>query len=147
MDTEYELPIAANISAGNVHDSQRASNLLREGREITSKFRPDFVMADKGYSGEPLARAIKRQYHAEPIIDVNPSHKRWARKKGEALATPAWKALYRQRPAVERVFSRLKGQRSLNHITVRMLAKVTVHCYLALIALQIGAFLLGKQLV
>ena len=34
------------------------------------------------------------------------------------------------------VNSRLKGQRSLNHITVRGLRKVTVHCYLSLIVLQ-----------
>jgi len=52
--------------------------------------------------------------------------------------TPEWKAIYKQRQAVERSFSRLKGQRSLNHITVRRRRKVTVHCYLALIALQSG---------
>ena len=42
----------------------------------------------------------------------------------------------RQRQAVERVFPRLKGQRSLNHITVRKWRKVTNHCYQSLIALQ-----------
>ena len=50
--------------------------------------------------------------------------------------TVSWKALYGQRTAVERAFSRLKGQRSLNHITVRGKQKVTAHCYLALIAMQ-----------
>ena len=49
---------------------------------------------------------------------------------------PEWKALFSHRPAVERAFSRLKGQRSLNHITVRRRRKVTVHCYLSLIAMQ-----------
>ncbi|MBI4337040.1 MAG: transposase [Chloroflexi bacterium] len=53
--------------------------------------------------------------------------------------TVTWKALFGQRTAVERAFSRLKGQRSLNHITVRGLRKVTVHCYLALIAMQVMA--------
>ena len=38
--------------------------------------------------------------------------------------------------ALERVNSRLKGQRSLNHITVRCLRKVTAHCYLSLIAMR-----------
>ena len=52
------------------------------------------------------------------------------------MKTPEWKALLKQRTAVERVFSRLKGQRSLNHITVRGWRKVTVHCYLSLIAMQ-----------
>ena len=51
-------------------------------------------------------------------------------------ALPGWKALYRQRTAIERVNSRLKGQHSLNRVTVRRRMKVTAHCYLALIALQ-----------
>jgi len=34
------------------------------------------------------------------------------------------------------VFSRLKGQRSLNNIKVRGRMKVAAHCYLSLIALQ-----------
>jgi hypothetical protein len=37
---------------------------------------------------------------------------------------------------VERSFSRLKGQRFLNHIAVRRLRQVTAHCYLSLIAMQ-----------
>ena len=49
------------------------------------------------------------------------------------------KRLYKQREAVERSFSRLKGQRSLNNITVRRKQKVTLHCYLALIAMQASA--------
>lgn len=49
---------------------------------------------------------------------------------------PEYKALYSQRQSVERAFSRLKGQRSLNHITTRGLRKVTLHCYLSLIAIQ-----------
>ena len=50
--------------------------------------------------------------------------------------SPEWKALYKQRQAVERAFSRLKGQRALNRITVRQRRKVTVHCYLSLIVMQ-----------
>jgi len=38
--------------------------------------------------------------------------------------------------AVERAFSRLKGQRALNKITIRRKGKVTVHCHLSLIAMQ-----------
>ena len=49
----------------------------------------------------------------------------------------------RQRQAVERAFSRLKGQRSLNRITVRRRRKVTVHCYLSLIAMQASPSALG----
>lgn len=59
---------------------------------------------------------------------------------GETQKTAEWQALYRQRCAVERVFSRLKGQRSLNRVTTRGWMKVTVHCYLSLIAMQASAF-------
>ena len=136
MDCESELPIAANVSAGNVSDVTRASNVLQEARHTTGKFRPRHVMADKGYSSKDLFYLIRRQYRAEPIIQVNRGHKALMGRYGIWENTVSWKALYGQRQAVERAYSRLKGQRSLNHITVRGLRKVTVHCYLALIAMQ-----------
>ena len=33
VDSEYELPIAANVAPGNASDVRRASNILREARE------------------------------------------------------------------------------------------------------------------
>ena len=134
VDCETELPIAANVSAGDVHDSKRASNLLREARFTQSNFGPKFVLADQGYSGKPLFTLIRCQYNSEPIIQVNKAHKRLAR--SESQWSPEWTALYKQRQSVERAFARLKGQRSLNHIRVRRLRKVTAHCYLSLIAMQ-----------
>jgi len=139
VDCETELPISGNVSAGDVHDSKRASNLLREARFTHKNFGstntgPRFVLADQGYSGRPLFGLIRRQYKAEPIIQVNKAHKRLA--LAEPQWSPEWTALYKQRQSVERSFSRLKGQRSLNHIRVRGLRKVTAHCYLALISMQ-----------
>ena len=136
VDCEYELPIAANVTPGNIHDASKASALLSEARCHTKRFRPDYVMADAGYSGKDLFELIKRQYWAKPIIQVNKTHKRLLAKRGDTPWTPEWTALYKQRQAVERVNSRLKGQRSLNRITVRRKMKVTTHCYLSLIAMQ-----------
>ena len=119
VDCEYELPISANVSAGNVHDSKKASSVLREARFTTNRFHPSYVLAAKGYSGRPLFVTIHRQYGARPIIDILPGHKKLLAEMGEERKTPEWKALYKQRQAVERAFSRLKGQRSLNHIRVR----------------------------
>ena len=136
IDCEHETIISANISPGNIHDSQRATHLLREARFSVKRFRPHFVMADKGYSGQPLMHHIKDQYHAKPIIDIMPVHRRLAQRTAEQRKTTEWKALYKQCTAIERVFSRLKGQHSLNNITVRGRWKVTVHCYLSLIAMQ-----------
>ena len=96
-------------------------------------------MADAGYSSKELFYLVKRQYGAEPIIKLNRGHKRLLLAKGAAENTVSWAALYSQRQAVERAFSRLKGQRSLNHIRVRRLRKVELHCYLALIAMQATA--------
>ena len=135
-DCETEFPMAANVTPGNTSDVTRASHVLREARVATSKFHPRFVMADAGYSSQPLFTLVQRQYRAEPIIQVNRTHKKLMLKSGIWENTETWKALFGQRTAVERAFSRLKGQRSLNHITVRGLRKVTVHCYLALIAMQ-----------
>lgn len=136
VDCETELPIAANVSPGNIHDFDRASHVLQEARFTTSKFHPRFVMADKGYSGKELFALIRRQYKAEPVIQVNRSHTKLMERFGVWEGTVTWKALYAQRTAVERVFSRLKGQRALNHIRHRGRSKIQVHCYLALIALQ-----------
>jgi IS5 family transposase len=139
VDCEYELPVSAHISPGNVHDSQRASNLLSEARWTYGKFMPSYVMADKGYSSKELHHKISVHYHSTPVIDINPAHKTMKAKMATLHATPGFKALRKQRTAVERAFSRLKGQRSLNRITTRGLRKVTVHCYLALIALHVIA--------
>lgn len=56
----------------------------------------------------------------------------------EMRAIPGWQALYKQRVSVERAYSQLKRMHSLNHIRVRGLKKVTVHCYLPLIAMQVN---------
>jgi hypothetical protein len=138
VDCETELPMGANVSAGNVHDVTRASNTLYDVRRTTGKFHPRFVMADAGYSSKELVALVRRQYRAEPIIQTNRAHKKAMLTRGAWESTETWKALYAQRPAIERVFSRLKGQRSLNHIRVRGLRKVVVHCYLSLIALQVS---------
>ncbi len=135
VDCASEMPIAANISAGNVGDIVRASNVLSEARFTTNSFHPEHVIADRGYSSSALVHLIHRQYRAEPLIQVNPSHKKLMARWEEKM-TPNLRAILPLRQSVERVFSRLKGQRSLNHITVRRKFKVTAHCYLALIAMQ-----------
>lgn len=133
VDCEYELPIAAVVSPGNVHDVKKAPTVLREARTTYSEFGPRYLIADKGYSSAAFDFTIRRQYRATPIIDAPSSHKKRLAKRDK---TEEWAALYRLRGAVERAFSRLKGQRSLDNITVRRKRKVTLHCYLSLIAMK-----------
>lgn len=140
VDCESEMPIGAHVSAGNAHDVVRASNTLVQARESYPRFHPRYLMADAGYSSKNFLHLVHRQYRATPVVQFHPSHRRLKEKWGALLATPEGRALAKQRQAVERCFSRLKGQRSLNHITTRGLRKVTLHSYLALIAMQ-SAFL------
>ncbi len=136
VDCEYELPMVATVSAGNVHDYKKAKTVLCEAKNYVKGFHPDYVMADQGYSGRSLLSFVNRQVRATPIIQVNKTHKGLMSMMGEFQGTPSWKALYNQRQAVERVFSRLKMRRSLKDIKVRGIRKVTAHCYLSLIAMQ-----------
>ena len=87
-------------------------------------------------SSKHFLKLVHKQYRAKPVVQLNSSHRSLRERWGQVLSTPEGKALSKQRQAVDRCFSRLKGQRSLNHITVRGLRKVTLHCYLSLIALQ-----------
>ena len=135
-DTQYEIPIAANLTTGSSSDVRIASRVLRQARVTYSKFHPQYVICDAGYCSNELRYLVKRQYRAEPIIKVNPAHKKTFSLHPE---TKEWQAIYDRRSSIERVFSRLKGYRRLNSITVRRRHKVTVHCLLSLIIVQAQA--------
>lgn len=141
-DTAYELPLTVDVSAGNVADVKKATPLLGQARYTNSRFYPDYVICDAGYSSDQLRRVIKRQYRAEPVIDPNPAHKRaYARTKKNA----AWSAVYGRRTAIERLNGRLKAHRKLNHVRVRGRHKVLLHALLSTIALQAHALATGTR--
>ncbi len=95
-------------------------SLARDGHSITL-----------GFPARPGAAPLH-----QPCPLGHPVHTKHA-ELGVFWNTPEWKALYNQRQAVERAFSRLKGQRTLSSIRVRHRLKVTTHCYLSLIAMQV----------
>ena len=136
VDAIYELPISMEISAGNVNDLRVAGPVLRQARFANSKFKPDYVLCDAGYSSDKLRRLIKRQYRAQPVIDPNPRHKRAV---AATVMDAEWKALYNKRTAVERAFGRLKGHRKLNFLRVRGRTKVRAHVTLSIIVMQANA--------
>jgi len=141
-DTQYELPMVVDISRGNLHDSKKATPLLRQARYTYSRFLPDYVICDAGYSSDRLRRAIKIHYKAQPIIDPNPQHKRaFARTK----KTPEWRAIYNRRTAVERLNGRLKAHRRLNSVRVRGKHKVMIHALLSVIVCQARALAFPDQ--
>jgi transposase len=88
------LPIDFRITAGQVHDSTQAIDLL-EGRKARC------VMADKGYDSQQILDHIR----AMGAVAVIPSKAN--RKRQRKLN----KTLYRERNRIERCFSRLKNFR------------------------------------
>ena len=136
-DTTYELPIVVDVTKGNVHDSRRATPLLRQARYATQHFWPRYFLADAAYSSERIRAHIKHNYpRCEPIIDPNPHHKKAMAKTPK---TPEWKMLYKRRTAVERLNGRLKAHRRLNSVRTRGRFKVTLHALLSVIACQAHA--------
>ncbi|MBI2867243.1 MAG: transposase [Chloroflexi bacterium] len=140
-DTTYELPLVADVSKGNLHDVNKATPLLRQARLICSKFHPDYVIADKGYSSDHLRHIIRRQYRAQPIIDPNPANKRAFAREPK---TAEWKVLYNRRTAIERLNGRLKDFRRLDSVRVRGAFKVRVHVMLSVVVLQAQALATGS---
>ena len=131
VDTTYELPMAIKATSGNVHELKAAPPLLSQSRRINSKFHPEYVIADMGYSSPEFRHLIHRQYRAEPIIKANPKHKKFQR-------------IYNRRTSVERLFGRLKCHRKLNSIRVRGIRKVTVHCLMSVIVFQAQVLATGN---
>lgn len=130
VDTTYEIPMSFKETSGNIHEINAAPVLLSQARRINSKFHPKYVIADSGYSSEPFRRLIRRQYRAIPVIKTNPSHKKALKAYPE---TEFWRFIYNRRTCVERLFARLKCHRKLNHIRVRGIQKVRIHCLMALV--------------
>ena len=122
---------------------KKAAKLIAQARFTYRRFNPKFVICDKGYSAEWLRRAIRQHYHSRPIIDINKMHKRVLAKE---KIDDEWRALYRTRQAVERLFGRLKGFRRLNSIRCRGKAKVRIHVLLSVIVLQAWALAFPDQM-
>ncbi|MBI4267799.1 MAG: transposase [Chloroflexi bacterium] len=136
VDTVYEMPMAWKVTAGNVHDLKWAPALLSQSRWINGKFHPQYIIADSAYSSEKFRQHVRRQYRSETIIKPNAAHKRAVKAYPE---TPEWQHIYNRRTSVERVFSRLKGQRRLNYVRARGIRKVSIHCLLSMITLMAQA--------
>lgn len=141
-DTQYELPLVADTSKGNLGDVKKATPLLHQARHTYGKFHPRYVICDAAYSSDRLRKVIRRQYGAEPIIDPHPRHKAAAMLK----KTPEWKAIYNRRSAIERLNGRLKAFRRLDSVRVRGWRKARVHAILSVIVLQARAVAFPNQL-
>jgi len=127
-DPRYEIPLAAYVTPANHSDQQQVEPSLA----LVSRFKPVFVMADAGYDSRANHQIVE-DYGAIPVI------KRNKRRGAVQEPTKEWKELYMVRTGIERCFSRLKDFRGLNRLTLRGLAKATIHCLCAVLVLMAGA--------
>lgn len=120
-----QIPISCVLTSASVNDTQVAIPLATiSAQRVTSLY----TLSDTGYDATAV-REYEIQLGHVPII---PSQKRGAQRPELA---PHQKARYRERTAIERVFSRLKDEYGAANVRVRGGAKVMAHLMFSLLAL------------
>ena len=200
-DATYGLPIAGYVTTASRNDSPELPNVLDNARRAHNWFRPDYVIADRGYDAQSNHLAVL-QRGGTPIISIRrlPGDQLYEgtyTKKGVPVClgmkpmeyvksepgrgdmyrcsseechlkarrgvrycddtiwenrqdnprrfgvlrrdSPEWKALYRIRQAIERVFKGMKQSRRLEAHTVRGLKHVALHCSMSMLVFQATA--------
>ena len=66
-DADYEIPLAYEMTAGNVNDSPLLPALLEKGRDMFDWLHPRYLLADRGYDSSANHHEVVRQ-EAVPII-------------------------------------------------------------------------------
>ncbi len=138
-DATYELPLGYTVTTGKRQDTQEFIPALTHAGKAHAWFRPHVLLADAGYDAN-ANYAFAHRLHAVPIIKAKKLRKNFE------LDDPSyprhgsrWVQAYARRQSVERVFSRLKGHRSLNTHCRRGIERVRLHVTMSLLALQATA--------
>jgi hypothetical protein len=121
-----EIPISYVLTSASVNDMQVAIPLAKMSAQRVDSC---YEVMDTGFDSTAI-REHGRQLHHVPII---PYQKRGSQKP-ELL--PHERMRYRERSAVERVFSRLKDQYGAANVRVRGAAKVMAHLMFGVLALS-----------
>lgn len=144
-DADTELPITAVVTTASVHDTTQLLPLLEKAKSELD-IKPQYVLADAGYDSNRNFDGIAQDHSARPIIKVRKTIRRDFRlrqygtlRERLSVPSPQWKAAYKHRQSVERVFSRLKGHKALGQHCRRGLAKVSLHCLTAVLIMQAEA--------
>jgi hypothetical protein len=126
-----QIPISAILTSASVHDSQVALPLaaLTAGR-VTSLY----DLMDAAYDSDNIRRDSRGRGHV-PIIE------RVQRGDTPVTMAPHEANRFRERTAVERVFSRMKDEFGSNSVRVRGHAKVMAHLVFGLLALTVDQIL------
>jgi len=117
VDGQTDLPVAFEVTAGNVYDGHRLLPLLRNAVRITRK-RPKAVIADKGYDAGYNYVGVVEEMMATPVIAIRGRRRRVAgrqttledffpqrrgkRRKKRRRSTKTQEQLLRQNPPIAR---------------------------------------------
>lgn len=70
-DTDCELPICVTTTTAKVAETAQFAPLLEKAKGIVPYFKPQYVIADKGYDSHENHRLVVEDYSATPIILLN----------------------------------------------------------------------------
>jgi len=149
VDTASEMPLAVIVEPANVNEKKVTPTLLEKTIKRRRKRRVRHVVADSQYSSQNVRDEVK-SLHAKPIIPY-PRNQAKGRKvlrvdrRFRSHGPVTLRRLYRKRPAVERVVSRLKTFFGLRQLRTRGLRNVLSHVLLCFITLLANALSSIKQ--
>jgi hypothetical protein len=121
-----EIPISYVLTSASVNDMSVAILLAKMSAQRVESC---YEVMDTGYD----CTAIREHGHEQQHVPIIPYQKR-GKEKAPELAPHEWMR-YRERSAVERVFSRLKDQYGAANVRVRGAAKVMAHLMFGVLAL------------
>ena len=139
VDVKSELPIA--MIAVSANEKKHSINLFKKASEYV---KPRKLLADSQYSAANL-RETALECGTLPVIPYPKNQRKGVGgilrvdRKFRSHGPQKFKAAYKKRVAVERVFSRLKNLASLTQHNLRGLSKVTFHSQLCIIAMLLTA--------
>ena len=120
-----DIPLSWIVTSASLHDSQAAIPLAQMSAQ---RVRSLYDLADAAYDAKGIRDMSARLGHVA-IIDHNP-------RRGEKREfAPAQAIRYRERSAVERVYSHLHDNHGGRHVRVRGAAKVAAHLSFGLLVI------------
>jgi len=149
VDTKSEMPLGVIVQPANTNEKKAAPTLLKKAIKRRRKRKVRHVVADTQYSSQAVREEVKR-LRAKPVIPYPRNQAKGRRvlrvdRKFRSHGPASLKRLYRRRPAVERVVSRLKTYFGLRQLRTRGLRNVSLHVLLCIIALLANALSAIKQ--
>jgi len=149
VDTKSEMPLGVVVEPANMNEKKATPTLLKKTIRRRRKRKVRHVVADSQYSSQAVREEVKR-LRAKPVIPYPRNQAKGKRvlrvdRKFRSHGPANLKRLYRKRPAVERVVSRLKTYFGLRQLRTRGLRNVLSHVLLCFIALLANALSAIKQ--